>query len=83
MQFRDKAVIFCATGCWIGFIPFAPGTFGSLLGLPLFWILSKINLYLVVAWALLFTVFASWIAGAAEKILQQKDPKYYLRKIKS
>jgi phosphatidylglycerophosphatase A len=33
--FRLGIAVWLATGGWVGFVPFAPGTFGSLLGIPL------------------------------------------------
>jgi phosphatidylglycerophosphatase A len=33
MNFKEKLVMFLATGCFVGNIPFAPGTFGSIAGL--------------------------------------------------
>jgi len=74
MKFREKAVMFLATGFYIGNIPVAPGTFGSLLGLPLCFSLAGISAASAVLWTLLFILFAVWIADAAEKILKQNDP---------
>ncbi len=34
--------VFIATGAWIGFVPLAPGTFGTLWGLPLAWAITQI-----------------------------------------
>lgn len=44
MNFKQKAVMFLATGCFIGNISFATVTFGSILGLPLGFFLSKVDL---------------------------------------
>ena len=74
MKFRERAVIFLASGFFIGNVSFAPGTFGSLIGLPIAFLLSRINLLLSVTFILLFIFFAIKIASAAEKILNQKDP---------
>ena len=74
MKISERAVIFLATGFFVGTVPFAPGTFGSIIGLPLVFLLSRINLLLSVAYILLFILFAIGIASAAEKILNQKDP---------
>ncbi len=74
MKIRERMIIFLATGFFIGTLPFAPGTFGSLLGLPIVFLLSRLNLLLSVSVILLFIVFAIGIASAAEKILSQKDP---------
>jgi phosphatidylglycerophosphatase A len=74
MKFRERAVLFVATGFFIGTVPFAPGTFGSLIGLPVCFLLSRLNLLQSVIYILVFILFAIGIASAAEKILKQKDP---------
>jgi phosphatidylglycerophosphatase A len=74
MNFKQKSVMFLATGCFIGNISFAPGTFGSILGIPLCFLLSKINLLVAVLLTVIFVLFAILIAQEAEKILKTKDP---------
>jgi phosphatidylglycerophosphatase A len=74
MKFREQAVLFVATGFFIGTVPFAPGTLGSLIGLPLCFLLSRINFLQSVVWILIFIFFSIAVASAAEKILGQKDP---------
>jgi len=74
MNFKQKSVMFLATGCFIGNISFAPGTFGSILGLPLCFLLSKTNLLISVFLIAIFIFFAIWIAQRAEKILNTEDP---------
>ena len=66
--------MFLATGFYIGNIPFAPGTFGSLIGLPLCLALAGISLASAVLCTLLFISFAVYIADAAEKLLKRSDP---------
>ena len=74
MRFSEQAVIFLATGFFIGTVPFAPGTFGSIVGLPIVFLLSRLDLLLSISFILLFIFFAVGIASAAEKILNQQDP---------
>jgi phosphatidylglycerophosphatase A len=74
MKFRDAAVLFLATGFYIGNLPIAPGTFGTLLGLPLCFVLAGLKFPLAVVCTMLFIVFAVWIANDAEKLLKKKDP---------
>jgi phosphatidylglycerophosphatase A len=74
MKLRDNAVMFLATGFYIGNLPFAPGTFGSLIGLPLCFALAGISLAPAMLGTLFFILFAVCIADAAEKILKQSDP---------
>jgi phosphatidylglycerophosphatase A len=74
MNFKQKSVMFLATGCYIGNISFAPGTFGSVLGLPLCFFLSTIDFSIAVLLILIFVLCAIWVANEAEKILKTKDP---------
>ena len=74
MNLREQSVMFLATGFWVGNIPFAPGTFGSLIGLLLCFFLSGIELPLAIVFAVLFIFFSIGIAHAAEKIVRRKDP---------
>jgi phosphatidylglycerophosphatase A len=74
MNLKQKSVMFLATGCFIGNISFAPGTFGSILGLPLCFLLCKIDLPVAVLLTVIFVFFAIWIAQRAEKILNTEDP---------
>jgi phosphatidylglycerophosphatase A len=74
MNFRQEAILFLATGFNIGKIPFAPGTFGSLLGLPLCFVLAGMTLTQAVACAALFICFAIWISHTAAQLLKKADP---------
>jgi phosphatidylglycerophosphatase A len=74
MKLKEEAIMLLATGFYIGNIPFAPGTFGSLLGLPLCFFLAGLTLPLGVICTLLFISFAVWVANTAEKLLRKTDP---------
>ncbi len=74
MKLRDEAVVFLATGFYIGNIPFAPGTFGSILGLALCFVLAGLKLPLAIIFTVLFIIVAVWIANGAEKVLKKNDP---------
>jgi phosphatidylglycerophosphatase A len=74
MIFKDKILMFLATGAFLGKIQVAPGTFGSLGALPFCWLLSKIDWVYTTAIIFVFVPFAISIAGSAEKILSKKDP---------
>lgn len=67
-------IMVIATGFYTGYLPKAPGTWGSLVGLLLYLPLSRLSLpgYLA-AVAVLFVV-GFFAAGSAEKILDRKDP---------
>jgi phosphatidylglycerophosphatase A len=74
LNFKDKIVLFLASGLFLGFIPFSPGTFGSLLGIPLHWLLSHLPISLRI-FSLGFVVLISvWISGRSELLLGNTDP---------
>ncbi|MBW1898725.1 MAG: phosphatidylglycerophosphatase A [Deltaproteobacteria bacterium] len=73
MKFRERAVLFLATGFYIGTVPFAPGTFGSIIGLPICFLISRLDILLAVICTVLFIFFAIWIAAAAEEVLKKED----------
>ncbi|MFH1976729.1 MAG: phosphatidylglycerophosphatase A [Pseudomonadota bacterium] len=74
MNFKEKLVMFLATGCFVGNIPIAPGTFGTIAGLLFCLFLSRASFLFASLIVVVFIVFAVWIAGEAEKIIKQKDP---------
>ncbi len=74
MNIRSRVLTGIATAGFAGRVPFAPGTFGSLIGLPVYYIMSFLPLAIVFAGLIGFIVFASWVAGEAEKALGDKDP---------
>ncbi len=74
MNFKQKLVLFLGTGFFCGNIAFAPGTLGSLAGLPFCYFLSNIDQTRAFAGIILFIILAIWIAQMAEKIIKQKDP---------
>jgi len=74
MNFRDKAILFLATGGHTGDIPFAPGTFGTVVGLLPCFLLSEINTNGALFLIIIFIAIAILIAHRAEALLKQKDP---------
>jgi phosphatidylglycerophosphatase A len=75
MKLREDAAIFLATGFYIGKIPFAPGSFGSLVGLPISLALAGFLPATAILCTLFLILLAIYIADAAEKILKQNDPR--------
>lgn len=66
---RDGLIKFLATGFGVGYLPKAPGTAGSVLGIGLWWLVKEQPVvYAVIA------VAAVWVAGAAARSFQQADP---------
>jgi phosphatidylglycerophosphatase A len=74
MNIRSRVLTGIATAGFAGRVPFAPGTFGSLIGLPVYYVMSLFPLSTVFAGLIVFIAFACWVAGEAEKALGDKDP---------
>lgn len=69
-----RLTMFIATGFGAGYLPKAPGTWGSLAALPLHFLLSQLSATAHgIALASLFFI-AVITAGMAEKIIDRKDP---------
>jgi len=75
-KIKEQCILLLATGLGVGYLPRAPGTFGSLLGPPLviglLWLNLALPFYLLVA-AVLFLV-GVYICDRAAKILGLDDP---------
>lgn len=67
-------IMFIATGFYSGYLPKAPGTWGSLVGLLLFFLLHALNLQIYLAVVGGLFVLGTFAAGEAEKIMDHKDP---------
>jgi phosphatidylglycerophosphatase A len=67
----DYAALAFAT--WgVGFLPFMPGTFGSLVGIGVFLLLSSLAAQVVAV--VVITGLGIWAATRTEQILRVKDP---------
>lgn len=74
MNLKEKIILFIATGGGLGNLPSAPGTFGTLAGIPFVVGIAFINQKFAVFSTVLLIVFSAWIADEAEIILGKKDP---------
>ena len=62
-----------AISTWgVGYLPLAPGTFGSVVGIGVFLLLK--SLVFQVVGVVVVTVVGIWAASRTEQILRQKDP---------
>lgn len=66
--------MFLATGAYIGRIPFASGTFGSLVGLPIVYLLSRTDWAVASILTAALILFSVRVAHLAEQQLKAKDP---------
>ena len=67
-------LILIATGLYSGYLPKAPGTWGSLVGLLLFLLLQKLSLPLYLTVLAGLFIVGTFAAGETEKILDSRDP---------
>lgn len=72
---RETLIKTAATGLGSGYAPFAPGTCGTLVGIPLYLMLSAAPYYLWLSLVIAFTLFSVYVSGEAEKIFGKKDPQ--------
>lgn len=80
---KDWIAVIVATGFGLGFAPFAPGTFGSLFGVVLFYFLSlqpalalgrpQLLQNSILALTVLTAWIGTWAATRAEKIFSRQD----------
>jgi len=74
MTFKEKSVLFVGTGAFVGRIPHIPGTIGSLWGLPVCFLLSRMALLHAVIVLAALILGATWLAHQAERLIEGKDP---------
>lgn len=70
----DKIFMFIATGAYSGYLPKAPGTWGSMAGVLLWLPLSNLTLPAYSAIVAALFIAGTVAAGAAEKIVDRGDP---------
>ena len=70
----DRLFMFIATGAYSGYLPKAPGTWGSLVGVALWFGLRKLELLPYLGIVAVLFVIGTACAGSAEKIVDRGDP---------
>ena len=70
----DRLMMAIATGGGLGYLPKAPGTWGTLLALPIHYLISQLPPQYYYTAIGVIIVVAILSAGAAEKILDKPDP---------
>jgi phosphatidylglycerophosphatase A len=71
---KEKFIKLGAAGLGSGFIPAAPGTAGTLAGIPFFLVFSAFSLPVYLLFLAVFTCAAVYLAQAAETLFGKKDP---------
>ena len=70
----DQFILFVATGFGLGRIPTAPGTFGTLAGLPLIWVMTMLSPTASGFFLVCLSLISIGIADRAETLMNAKDP---------
>ena len=70
---REKGAVFLATGCCAGYMPGAPGTYGTVVAIPLCYVLSRLGLAGGLIFIGVFSGLAVWLSSEAERIFESKD----------
>ncbi len=73
MKYGKQCTLFLATGFYVGYIPIAPGTFGTLAGLPFCLLFAMVSVRTAVFMIVFFSAAAVLAAHQAEKYLEKKD----------
>ena len=68
-----RLALACATVLGVGYVPFAPGTFGSAVGLLVWWLLPSSPLAQGTAIVALFAI-GSWSGSVVERHCARTDP---------
>ncbi len=74
MIFKQRVILFLATGFYAGKVPAAPGTAGTLVGLVFCFFLSRLEPVFSFFCIALVIALSVWITDKAEKLLARKDP---------
>ncbi|MFP3982959.1 MAG: phosphatidylglycerophosphatase A [Desulfurivibrionaceae bacterium] len=69
-----RLIMLIATGFYTGYLPKAPGTWGTLLAFPVHLLISPLPSAIYTTTLFIIFCVAVFTAGAAEKILDSKDP---------
>lgn len=70
----DRLIVAISTGMYSGFMPKAPGTWGSLFALLPWYFCRNLHLYQYLTLLVFLFIVGFFTAGSAEKIIDQPDP---------
>lgn len=75
MEIRKIIIKTISTFFYIGYLPFIPGTFGSMAGICLYYLIKKSTPIIYTLFTLLLIILGFLVAGEAEKIFNNKDAR--------
>lgn len=75
--YKKNMIRFLASGCWTGYLPYMPGTWGSLVAIPLALVLAPYDWQVLLA-VVVFITLLGW--GISQKLIEEDptdtDPSY-------
>lgn len=71
---EGKTALILASWFGSGLAPFAPGTFGTLAGVPLVLLMGRLGTLQAVLFVLFFVAVSVWAADVSCRILERNDP---------
>jgi phosphatidylglycerophosphatase A len=71
----ERLIAFLASGLGLGYIPLAPGTFGTLLGIPICLLLFWGGWVVYASATVLLTAGSIWLAGRADRVFGTHDSR--------
>lgn len=75
----DRVLLFVGSLAYLGYVPFASGTVAvAVVGVPVYWLLVEVLSWGSMGYSvfvLAFTLLSVWIAGHADRVLNEKDSK--------
>ena len=72
----SRALRWTASGLGLGYLPVAPGTWGSLGGIALWWFTLPLGIWMQVMLLALVMGPAAWVCGACARQSGQSDPSF-------
>ncbi len=76
IRIKNVVAIFFATGFGSGFIPLAPGTWGSLVGAGLIWQFWGESIANQIVWIVLLGALGVWVSGVTCHYFKRADCQY-------
>jgi phosphatidylglycerophosphatase A len=71
----NDLIVFLATGCFSGFLPRMPGTWGTFAAIPLVMVVHRGTWWVQATATATFFLIAVWIAGRGEDLLGARDAR--------
>jgi phosphatidylglycerophosphatase A len=69
-----RIILFFATGFYSGYLPWAPGTWGTLAAVPIYFCLRLLPLWLYAVILAIMIVAGFYLCGYAAKAMNKEDP---------